>query len=168
MDQSTEKMVAKLTDSLCDIVKGFEKHVSEGLGEYNTEEAGKTADIIKDLATAIEKLNESSYYCSVNEAMDKGVKVQQFKPMVDQRPFNNMYLGINRPNDPSFDQEMYSGYDEPRRMQMGFDTTPDMPRRDWRPRMAYDPSMPPNWDPDWHDRRPADRPDIHIADPNKI
>lgn len=165
MEQILQKSADKICDSLCDIVKGFEKHVENGLTEYNTDEAGKVADIIKDLSEAYKNINEGCYYTTVKAAMERGIDLD-FKPMVDQKKYNNAYLNKG---------SMMSGAQmrmaEPSEMNYGYRMAYEEPMPwdpNWpRPRMGYEAPDDPRWDDRGRGEPKPTRPDIHVADPNR-
>lgn len=67
IDMHTENL-ACMTEKL---TEAFKAHIDKGIEQLDVEEAGKVADIIKDLAMAKKYCLESKYYETVTEAMEE-------------------------------------------------------------------------------------------------
>lgn len=81
-------MVNKIYELKNQILEHFEKEVQErGIDRLDVTEAGKLADIVKDLAEAEAACWEASYYRAVTEAMG------QKQPMGYQQPASGMRQG---------------------------------------------------------------------------
>lgn len=65
-----KEKTANVCKSLEKVSDAFEKEVNAGVETLNTDEAGKVADIIKDLADAYKNISKALYYETVSAAME--------------------------------------------------------------------------------------------------
>lgn len=63
-------MVHKIAELKNKVLEHMEKNISDQGGRIDSNEMGKLADIVKDLAMAEKECWEASYYEAVTEAMD--------------------------------------------------------------------------------------------------
>lgn len=119
-------------DELCcmttDLCSSLKTELNKGIAVVKSNDVQNAADVIKDLATAMEKIAECKYYMTVTEAMEDGDEARYgynnrrysnghyapkgkgsmsgYRPYLDQEPYIDAYL-----HDPmSFEENMRMGY----------------------------------------------------------
>lgn len=125
------------------LVSYLKSQLDGKLAEVDTEEAGKVADIIKDLADAEKNCYEACYYKTVIDAMEEG-KVPEYENFgyTPRRNSRGQFMSSRMGYKPYMDQEPYvDNYINNRRM-MGYVDPNDMESAMSQVKMMWDASDP--------------------------